>query len=845
MNRGDSDIVRPLRVLIAQTRTDVLAAALADAIKQQPDELLLLGAGVVDDARIEEVLGERPDVVFLIGQADRVERRSRELIDRRLSVIVVRHDIDTGLTHIDFRQLPLAELLQIIRGVAARGADNEQRVVHYRVHSSAEQPGKSELQLVAADPDGPPLLQCVTAWLDALIARYLDTRSSDARDVGGMYVSHATIRQTLEDGAKSAHDGKAEIAAQQLRDALARPASGEPLAALADELELSNREMGLLLLALAPELDPKYQRIFGYLNDDLSRRCPTLGLACAILGAAFELRGQLTAANKLAVWRLVHFGAEGCAAADELLRFDPTVANWIAGDGDALFADARVKRLLRRRPWLGADLLSSRADVDLGKRLANLLTRQRLEGEWLVLAGDDQAGWRALVETAAGLLERRLLRVNLAALRGASAAEIDDSLACLVRAARLHDALIAVDCDGSKPEDRADLAVLDQLVQLCRSRRRANILITRQPASFIDACGRSPCRILTRATPEAPTREKMFVEAGRIADLPLQPADVRRFASLFTFGVDSVEKSVRLARALCGSDPSAEQCLANLSKACRRIASAELPRFARRVQPTFRLGDVVLPEDRGVQLRDIVAQVINATLVLDSWGFRDQLPWGRGVAALFSGPSGTGKSMAAQGIANALDTDLFVVDISRIVSKYVGETEKNLDAVFDDAERAGAVLLFDEADGLFTRRSDQVRDAHDRYANLEVAFLLQRIEAYTGVAILTTNLRQNLDQAFMRRLRFIVEFPKPDAAAREKIWQQCLTSRAPCHADIDFRYLARHVDLTGGNIRQITLRAAFAAASDGGAIQMRHIIAATRAELRKLGLSEASMELAA
>jgi SpoVK/Ycf46/Vps4 family AAA+-type ATPase len=201
--------------------------------------------------------------------------------------------------------------------------------------------------------------------------------------------------------------------------------------------------------------------------------------------------------------------------------------------------------------------------------------------------------------------------------------------------------------------------------------------------------------------------------------------------------------------------------------------------------------------------------------------------------------------MAAQAIAQALDTDLFVVDISRIVSKYVGETEKNLDMVFDDAERAGAVLLFDEADGLFTRRSDQVRDAHDRYANLEVAFMLQRIEAYSGIAVLTTNLRQNLDQAFMRRLRFVVDFPKPDAQARERIWQQCLTSKAPRQGDIDFRYLARHLDLTGGHIRQITLRAAFAAAADGGAIHMRHIVAATRAEMRKLGLPDADLDLAA
>jgi SpoVK/Ycf46/Vps4 family AAA+-type ATPase len=199
--------------------------------------------------------------------------------------------------------------------------------------------------------------------------------------------------------------------------------------------------------------------------------------------------------------------------------------------------------------------------------------------------------------------------------------------------------------------------------------------------------------------------------------------------------------------------------------------------------------------------------------------------------------------MAAQAIARELGTETYVIDLSRVVSKYIGETEKFIDATFHDAQRAGAVLQIDEAEALFGRRSE-VKDSHDRYANLEVAYLLQRMEAFDGVAILTTNLRQNVDQAFLRRLRFVIDFPKPDAAAREKIWRRCLPKGAPIK-DVNFRFLSRRMELTGGHIRQITVHAAFAAAGEGAkAIEMRHLVNATRAELVKLGMVTAERDLA-
>jgi SpoVK/Ycf46/Vps4 family AAA+-type ATPase len=230
-------------------------------------------------------------------------------------------------------------------------------------------------------------------------------------------------------------------------------------------------------------------------------------------------------------------------------------------------------------------------------------------------------------------------------------------------------------------------------------------------------------------------------------------------------------------------------------------------------------------------LRDIVRQLRQRERVYRFWGFGDKQPRGQGVAALFAGESGTGKTLAAEAIANDVQLDLYRVDLASVVSKYIGETEKNLKRLFDAAESSGAVLLFDEADALFGKRSE-VKDSHDRYANIEIAYLLQRIEAYRGLAILTTNMKSALDRAFLRRIRFVVNFPLPDATARERIWRLQFPKQAPL-GTIDFAGLAR-LTLSGGHIRSVALNAAFAAADAGAAIDQSVLMAAARAEFAKL-----------
>jgi SpoVK/Ycf46/Vps4 family AAA+-type ATPase len=250
--------------------------------------------------------------------------------------------------------------------------------------------------------------------------------------------------------------------------------------------------------------------------------------------------------------------------------------------------------------------------------------------------------------------------------------------------------------------------------------------------------------------------------------------------------------------------------------------------------------DLVLPDPVTAQLKELAAQVTHRLRVYENWGFGRKMSRGRGVSALFAGPSGAGKTLAAEVIGNHLALDLYRIDLAGVVSKYIGETEKNLRRIFDAAERSGAILFFDEADALFGKRSE-VKDSHDRYANIEVAYLLQRMEQHRGLAILATNMKSHIDQAFLRRLRFVVNFPFPDSVLRRRIWERCLSPEA-LRGQIDLDALAR-LEITGGNIHTIALNAAFLAADWGRSIGMREIAEAARAEFEKIDKQLVSPEL--
>jgi AAA+ superfamily predicted ATPase len=312
--------------------------------------------------------------------------------------------------------------------------------------------------------------------------------------------------------------------------------------------------------------------------------------------------------------------------------------------------------------------------------------------------------------------------------------------------------------------------------------------------------------------------------------------DVTDLASQFRLTPGQIDRAAQMAQqeAWLQHGPVASPTRDNLFAGARGQSNPALSRLALHVKPVYEWDDLVLPPAPLAQLRAIVSQARYTGQVYDSWGFASKLPYGRGLAALFSGPSGTGKTMSASILARTLGLDLYKINLSGVVSKYIGETEKNLDHIFTEAHNANVVLFFDEADALFGKRSE-VKDAHDRYANIEVSYLLQRMEEYEGISVLASNFSQNLDEAFTRRMQFVIDFPLPTAADRERIWRNLFPPDAPLAGDVDFGFLAESFELTGGHIKNCVMTAAFAAASQLDTIGMAHLVRAVAIEFNKLG----------
>jgi AAA+ superfamily predicted ATPase len=843
--------VVPIGVLLAQTRNDVLAGAIAESIRNAADFTLVVG-NVVDVGELDALLPElldTLDVLIIVGDEGAPDVKG--LLAQHPSLLVSHISIRADAVHLDLTRVGLDQLLGAMRALARKpGAEAGERALEYEVVAHRSIPEVRARDMAEQSSDSEELMDAVLAWVDATLLYHHRKQPVVDAEFAGLARSAASIESALSRSSSQGGDAveraasAADEATQRLELACTRGVGRpHPIVALRANLGLRFIELKALLLGLAAELDPRYHGVFGFLQDDLGRRTASMGLICAMLGDPAEIRRELARSAGLLRWRLLENGL-ALPYADEAVRLDPTLIAWLLGDAQALMRDLTMRRLVRSDAWIGGNWLYRQVDVSLARRLSRLLARVDCRAEWIVLAGEDSDGWFAMLEHAASEAQVPLLRIGVSTLSELDMPSAADAVVRTARAARLLEAVPVLDATQcAKPESAPH--VLKETLEALGDFRGTGIIVMPDVQRMISALPRGKCNILHRQKPDGTTLGAAFAAAAAQFGLQLSADEAVRLGESFPVSLAQIDDSVRLAMSQgAGLLPPADHFSA-LSQSSRRVAAADLPHFARRIDPIVELEEVVLPKDRSAQLHEIVTHIEQAPRVLGTWGFGAKRPHLRGVAALFSGPSGTGKSMAAQGIAKALKTQLYIVDLSRVVSKYLGESERNLNTVFCDAEKANAVLLFDEADALFGKRSE-IKDAHDRYANLEVAYLLQRMEEFSGLAILTTNFRQNLDQAFLRRLRFVVEFPKPDVEAREEIWRQCLPEAAPKSADVDLKLLARRLELTGGSICQITLRAAFAASVEKKceSIGMRHIIAATRAELLKIGMPSAERDLA-
>ena len=601
---------------------------------------------------------------------------------------------------------------------------------------------------------------------------------------------------------------------------------------LAARFDLTPFDLDVMLLALAPEVDLRYERLYAYLQDDVTRRRPSVDLALNLLcdsrEAKVTARARFAPDAPLIRHALMHLGSDGAAHPPLLahvLKVDDSVVRFLLGHRSL---DGRLQSFARLEPVPPPSERSARLGLE------NVDGRDRVTH--LYFEGPADRTKHAAAVHVAGELKRSLLTADLGRALSAGG-DFETILAVLFRDAELLEAVLCLEnVDALRAPDRAaHLQVLRARVDAATS---VVILEGERPC---DATFSTVASVAFRP-PEFAERRTAWRAALANATVAVDARVVDELAWRYRLGVAQIERAVESAVHQAALHGTAAR-IADVLDAARRQSQHDLGSLAVKVRPVYRWADLVLPPDQVEQLRELSRQARYRHVVLGEWGFEGKLSLGKGLSALFSGPPGTGKTMAAEVIANDLGLDLYRIDLSQVVSKYIGETEKNLDRLFTGARAGHAILFFDECDALFGKRTS-VQDAHDRYANIEIAYLLQKMEEHDGVSILATNLRQNLDVAFTRRLTFIVEFPFPDEQSRRRIWDIIWPAAVPRSPDLDLDFMATQFKLAGGAVKNIAVSAAFlAAAEENPQVRIEHLLHATRRELEKSGRSVARAEL--
>jgi hypothetical protein len=705
-------------------------------------------------------------------------------------------------------------------------------------------------------PDGAAELACNLERLHLIlryaVARFRSTRGqSVSPGLGGVTVSDAEIDQFLSAvpwplsesrGNGLSDEGSIEelrnaIAVERLNCELRAQASSLnsidlPLARLARRLRLSSVELDICLLCLAAELHPGYGRLYAYLHDDITRTNPSIGLVMHALAddwhARLALRQILSGESALMRSGVIVVSARRDGVLNHELALDASVLDLLLG--------AALPRSLMESICNGPSLETLIIDIaerDSLLKLRAALSANESDGQLtaVLLRGPDGVGRRTIAAAICSMSRRSLFVYRCQD----SDPGIASGLAGWLREVRLADGCPAIYLSTQTVADKAVSRAISESLAL--SDCRFAFLLADEDA-LLPADLRENVHVITidLKTPRAGMRREAWARFLHQERIEYDKDDVASIASVYPFTIGRICRAVHESvSSLRWEDADARRVdVHRLAAACRAQISHHLDQLAERLPARHEWNDLVLPADELQRLREIANAVRNREQVMERWAFADKVSSGPGINALFFGPSGTGKTMAAAIVARDLGMEIYRVDLSRIVSKYIGETEKNLDLLFDEARRAFSLIFFDEAEALFGKRSE-VKDAHDRYSNIELAYLLQRMEAFEGVAILATNLRKNMDNAFLRRLQFAVEFPLPSFKQRLLIWQRVWPPAAQLAPGLDLEFMAQNFELAGGYIRNIALTAAYFAAQERATISMKHLIMATRREFQKLG----------
>lgn len=574
-----------------------------------------------------------------------------------------------------------------------------------------------------------------------------------------------------------------------------------------DAFGLTVFERQVLLLCAGVELSATIARLCATVQGNAQFTYPTFSLALAAFPEAqWE---ALAPVAPLRRWRLIELvGEEGLT--QSRLRIDERVLHYLTG---MFYLDERLQGMIR--PVAMSDALPP-SQQQLAQRLVHIWSRDEV-GPVIQLVDSQPETCAAIAAVACGALGQQLYRLRAIDMPTVLA-EREALTRLWEREAILSQGALLVDCEGASTSQIRQMVVpfLEGLGGQVVVMADDPVLLRQRPMVQLEV-------------PRASVAEQRLLwQQALAAEATDLNGALEGIVSQFHLSASTIQA---IGAAVPVEDMEPEALVEQLWDTCRLQARPRLDNLAQRIVPRATWEDLVLPKRECLALREIAAQVRQQAKVYDTWEFVTRGSNGLGISTLFAGPSGTGKTLAAEVLAHELRLDLYRIDLSQVVSKYIGETEKNLRQVFNAAEAGGAILLFDEADALFGKRSD-VKDSHDRYANIEVSYLLQRMEAYRGLAILTTNLKTAIDTAFLRRLRFLVQFPFPNGVQRQEIWQRIFPASLPTDG-LDWERLAQ-LNITGGNIRTIALNGAFLAADEGTAVQMRHLLQSARTEYAKL-----------
>jgi hypothetical protein len=597
----------------------------------------------------------------------------------------------------------------------------------------------------------------------------------------------------------------------------ASPDAGErALQALLRGFHLSSFEADILALCAGAELDPAISVLCAAIQRDDRQRWPTFRIALEVLPGAHW--SALLPDAPLRRWKLLELGS-GEMLTTSPLRIEEVVLHFVMG---APVLDERLRNVVEAVEPPTILPASYRPHAE---KLVGLWSKPDGPHSVAQLQGNAIEGKRALAAAACASLGLRLYVLRVGVIP-ASTAELEGLAQLWDRDAVMTGSALLLQGDGASPAQWEAASAM-------ANRINGPLLVAGSGALDLHQ------RELVTLSVDRPKADEQRAMWKHILGEHVEKlnGELDRVTSHFALDFASIKTSAK--RVLDAIDGDQTDVLPLIWEACRSKARGELDGRAQRIDVRAGWHDLVLPEPSLNMLQTVAIHVRQQEKVLERWGFAAQSSRGLGITALFTGQSGTGKTLAAEVLANELRLDLYRIDLSQVVSKYIGETEKNLRAVFDVAENSGAILLFDEADALFGKRSE-VKDSHDRYANIEVSYLLQRMEAYRGLAILTTNMRGSLDVAFLRRIRFIINFPFPDHGLRRRIWACMFPAQTPT-AGLDLDKLAR-LNLPGGNIRNVALNAAFLAADEGCPVRMDHLLMSARHECGKLEKQLSSAE---